>query len=109
MLILHRALDEEKEIFDWVAVTDRKIWAETILLMTKMTMMNSMGVFGFVFLAFFLAWLNSSFAVACFYAEAEGGTEVFVGTSVENAVIKYFFQLHRDRRNRFRNQNRHLS
>ena len=107
MLILHRALDEENEIFYWVAVTDRKIWAETILLMTKMT---NMGVFGFVFLAFFLVWLNSSFEVACFYAEAEEEIEVaFVGISVEHVVTTCFFQLHRHRPNRFRNQNQHLS
>ncbi len=109
MLILDRALDEENEIFDWVAVTDRKIWTETILLMTKMTMMNSMGVFGFVFLAFFLAWLNSSFEVACFYAEAEEEIEVvFVGTSVEHVVIKCFFRLPLCIR-RHRNQNQNLS
>lgn len=107
MLILHRALDEEKEIFDWVAVTDRKIWTETILLMTMM-MKNNMDAFGFVSLAFFLAWLNSSFAVACFYAEAEGGTRVFVGISVEDVVIKCFFQLPLCLR-RHRNQNQNLS
>ena len=113
MLILHRALDEEKEkqmiICGLVTVTDLKKWMETILLMTMMTNMNNMDVFGFVFLAFFLAWLNSSFEVACFYGEAEGGTEVFVDISVEHAVIKCFFQLHRHCRNRFRNQNQHLS
>jgi hypothetical protein len=77
--------------------------------MTMMTKMNSMGVFGFVFLAFFLAWLNSSFEVACFYAEAEGGIEVvFVGTSVEHAVIKCFFRLPLCIR-RHRNQNQNLS
>ena len=114
MLILHRALDEEKEkqMIICGSVTDLKKWTETILLMTMTMMMkNNMYAFGFVS----LAWLNSfhsSFAVACFYAEAEGGTRVFVDISVDHAVIKCFFQLHRcclRHRNRFRNQNRHLS
>ena len=74
-----------------------------------MTNMNNMGVFGFVFLAFFLAWLNSSFEVACFYAEAEEEIEVvFVGTSVEHVVIKCFFRLPLCIR-RHRNQNQNLS